>query len=76
MSIDPEFYNKLVKSQLTNAQMGLLFYSSITKYTDDSQGEFAKRLDSSNIFENLPKSYCPKKELLIFYPKTTFKYVD
>lgn len=78
LSINSIFYYKLVQAQLTNAQLGLLFYSSITKVAENSAGinEFAQMLDESSLLENLPKSHCPQKMLLSFYPLTNFKHIN
>lgn len=78
LKIESKFYFKLVQAQLTNAQLALLFYSSITSVAKNANGEFefARILDSSQLLENLPGTHCHNRRFVEFYPNTQFKFLS
>lgn len=77
LQLDNTFYSKIIQAQLTNAQLGLLFYSSFTPVSRNENGqlEFKELLEKYQLLQNLPKDYCPVPQLLQNYPQTRFKYL-
>lgn len=70
-----EFYINLIQAQLSNYQLAVLFYNSLSSLSLDAKGEdtFRQRVDYYNLLKNLPKSLLIKREHTEYYPKTKFK---
>ncbi|SMD36069.1 Putative phage abortive infection protein [Reichenbachiella faecimaris] len=70
-------YVSLLQARVSNAEMGLLFYNSISDHARTSDGAYRFRewLDYYGFFENIdPKFLVIEDHAEKFYPKTKFKF--
>jgi len=65
-------YIGIMQAQLSNDEMGLIFYNAISKHGKNSEGTdlFRKWLDEHNFFENIDKRCIFHNSFLKFYPNT------
>lgn len=75
---DKHRYLGILQSQLSNDEMGLIFYNSISKHSRTSNGEyrFLKWLDKYKLLENMDRQSLKEAWHHWFYPKTLFKFLD
>lgn len=71
-------YLNLLQSQLSNEELGLLFYNALSKYGQDKDGHFLfkKILDCNNFLENIDQTFLLNVNQYIFYPHTRFKFLN
>ncbi len=62
-------YTSIVRSQLSDFELLILFYNSISKYGK----KFKPLIEQYSLLKNLPKTYIENKELLKLYDSRAFK---
>lgn len=75
---DAPKYLSLIQAQLSNAEMGLLFYNVISSKgkNSDGQKQFKRWLDEHSLLENLDMAVLERKEHHILLKKTLFKFLS
>lgn len=75
---DIKRYLGILQSQLSNDEMGLIFYNVLSKHGRTSKGEyrFLKWLDEYDLLENMDQQSLKHKWHHWFFPKTMFKFLD
>ncbi|MBD5632811.1 MAG: hypothetical protein HDP34_06225 [Clostridia bacterium] len=73
-----ERYLNLLQAQLSNEELCLLFYNCISAYGENKKGElqFMTILDKYNFLENIDSSFLLNRNQYIFYPHTSFKFLN
>jgi hypothetical protein len=71
-------YLGILQAQLSNDEMGLIFYNVLSKHGKTSTGEyrFHTWLDNYKILENMDLQSLKTEWHHWFFPKTTFKFLD
>lgn len=74
---DRTLYLNLLQAQLSNEEMGLIFYDAISKYGRNKENylKFRELLDQTNFLENLDANFLLARHHYIFYPHTSFKFL-
>lgn len=74
---DRTLYLNLLQAQLSNEEMGLIFYDAISKYGRNKENnlKFQELLDQTNFLENLDVSFLLARHHYVFYPHTSFKFL-
>ncbi|TSK08797.1 MAG: hypothetical protein FPO08_05710 [Geobacter sp.] len=69
-------YINLIQAQMSNDELGLLFYNAVSKHGRNLTGEdvFRSWLDEYDFFENIDPRCIFDEAFLVFYPKTHFKF--
>lgn len=75
---DIEAQNRLIgllQAQLSNDELGLLFYNALSRHGINSSGSYLFRewLDEHNFFQNIDKRCLLHESVVDNYPKTKFK---
>lgn len=76
--IKDDYYVDLVQARISNSEMGLLFYNSISDHAKTSDGahRFQKWLDHYGFFENIDPNFLVERDHAEkFYPNTRFKFL-
>ena len=75
---DAKRYLGILQSQLSNDEMGLIFYNVLSKHGRTSNGEhrFQALLDEYLLLENMDSQSLKEEWHHWFFPKTTFKFLD
>jgi hypothetical protein len=70
-------YIGLLQAQMSNDELGLLFYNCLSKHGLNSNGKslFKEWLDSHNFFENIDERCVFDRAFVNFYPSTNFKFM-
>ena len=74
--IEKEKYFGILQAQMSNAELGLLFYNSLSNFSLNKEGKptFRNWLDKYKIIENINANYIFDEFLLKKYPLTKFWY--
>lgn len=69
-------YIGIIQAQMSNDELGLLFYNVLSIYSRNSEGKdkFREWLDEYNFFQNLDKKCILEDCYTEYFPKTVFKY--
>jgi len=72
-----EKYVGLIQAQLSNDELGLLFYNAFSKFARNEKDEdiFRQWLDDYNFFQNIDGRCVFDDALTAFYPRSKFKYM-
>ena len=75
--IDRHKYLGILQAQLSNDELGLLFFNCISKYSVNSKGEykFHDWIDKYQLLQNIDVQNIMFAEYIGFYPETTFKFI-
>lgn len=75
---DQKRYLGILQSQLSNDEMGLIFYNVLSKHGRSSKGEykFLRLLDDHGLLENMDGQSLKEEWHHWFFPQTTFKFLD
>lgn len=70
-------YIGLLQAQLSNDEMGLLFYNALSKHGKNSEGLdlFRQWLDEHEFFQNIDRRCLFHSTFINYYPKTRFKFL-
>jgi len=73
---DARRYINLIQAQMSNDELGLLFYNALSVYARNEQKEqkFYNWLNDFNFFENIDSESLIDKKHSKFYPKNNFKF--
>lgn len=73
---DEDRYINLIQAQMSNDELGLLFYNAISKYgkANDGEQKFLSWLNDYSFFENIDPDSLIEREHHIYY-KTIFKFL-
>lgn len=73
-----EKYLNLLQAQLSNEELCLIFYNSLSKYGQNKDGRlyFKEILDNTHFLENIDKSFLLNTNQYTFYPHTPFKFLN
>ncbi|MBC7381613.1 MAG: hypothetical protein H7296_01315 [Bacteroidia bacterium] len=73
---DENYYIKLIKAQLSNYQLAVMFYSGLSPVSLNKAGqsEFRDLADEYEIFQNIDSLHLLSIDHYKFYPKTHFKF--
>src|SRR6185436_8144745 len=74
---DEKKYIDLIQTQVSNDQLGLLFYNGLSKYAKSKMGhpKFKDRLDKYQLFENISSKTLIINDHHHSYPMTIFKFL-
>ena len=74
---DRKMYLGILQAQLSNDELGLLFFNCISKYSINSKGEhkFHEWVDRYQLLQNIDVQNIINAEYIAFYPETTFKFI-
>ena len=72
-----KFLVGLMQAQLTNDELGLMFYNALSEHGRNKHNEelFKSWLDNFNYFENIDERCVLNESYIRFYPKTSFKFI-
>lgn len=75
---DKQRYLSILQSQLSNDEMGLIFYNVLSKHGQTTSGEyrFLKWLDKYGLLENMDSQSLKCQWHHWFFPNTFFKFLD
>jgi Putative phage abortive infection protein len=76
--VDRKRYLGILQSQLSNDELGLIFYNVLSKHGRNSKGQFKflKLLDEYKLLENMDRQSLKDEWHHWFFPKTMFKFLD
>lgn len=77
--IDKELYFSILRSQLSNPQLAIIFYNGISRISNSKSGipKFRNLVDELNILQNIGVEFLPNFHVAkLFYKKTNFKFIE
>lgn len=75
---DEDQYINLIQAQLTNDELGLIYYNAISRnaLNERKEPKFYNWLEEYNFFENIDHRGLIRREHHVLYPKTKFKFLN